>query len=94
MHLRQQLSDSHAYCVDYAYYLNTGTVNKLLKVLQPNDVVVDISPDLQEPVYPVCRHTVWADAGAAVKAAYVLLVLLGVLMEGACHKELLCAEGL
>jgi hypothetical protein len=35
-------------------YLNAGTINKLLKVLQPNDVVVDIPPHLQQPVYTVC----------------------------------------
>lgn len=76
------------------YYLNTGAINKLLKVLQPDDVMVDIPPHLQEPVYTVCGHTVRADAGAAVKTAYVLLVLLGMLMEGACYEELLCAESL
>jgi len=56
--------------------------------------MVDVSPHLQEPVYTVCCHTVWADAGAAVKATDVLLVLLGVLMERACNEELLCVKGL
>jgi hypothetical protein len=45
-------------------------------------------------VYAVCCHTVWADAGAAVKTADVLFVLLGMLMEGACYEEFLCVEGL
>ena len=75
-------------------YLNTGAINKLLKVLQPDNVMVDVSPHLQEPVYTVCCHTVWADAGAAVKTTDVLLVLLGVLMERACNEELLCVKGL
>ncbi|TVU03115.1 hypothetical protein EJB05_51368, partial [Eragrostis curvula] len=64
------------------------------KVLQPDDIMVDVSPHLQEPVYAMCCHTVWADAGAAVKTTDVLLVLLGMLMEGACYEELLCVEGL
>jgi len=75
-------------------YLNTGAINKLLQVLQPDNIMVDVSPHLQEPVYTVCSHTVWADAGATVKAADVLLVLLGVLMERACYEELLCVKGL
>lgn len=62
-------------------YLNTGAIYKLFKVLQPNDVVVDIPPYLQEPVYTVCCHTVWTDAGAAVKTANVLFILFGMLME-------------
>ena len=75
-------------------YLNTRAINKLLQVLQPDNIMVDVSPHLQEPVYTVCCHTVWADAGAAVKATDVLLVLLGVLMERACNEELLCVKGL
>ena len=75
-------------------YLNAGAINKLLKVLQPNNVVVDVPPHLQEPVYTVCCHTVWADAGAAVKATDVLFILFCMLMEGACYEELLCVEGL
>lgn len=75
-------------------YLNTGAIDKLLKVLQPNDIMVNIPPYLQEPVYTVCCHTVWADAGAAVKAADVLFILFGMLMERACYKKLLCVESL
>lgn len=82
--------------MNYAYlmYLNTGAINKLLKVLQPDDIMVDVSPYLQEPVYAMCCYTVGADAGAAVKTTDVLFVLLGVFMEGACYEELLCVEGL
>jgi hypothetical protein len=82
--------------MNYAYlmYLDTGAIDKLPKVLQPDDIMVDVSPYLQKPVYAVCCHTVWADAGAAVKTADVLFVLLGMLMEGACYEEFLCVEGL
>jgi hypothetical protein len=78
----------------YLMYLNTGAIDKLFKVLQPYDIMVDVSPYLQKPVYAMCCHTVWADAGAAVKTADVLFVLLGMLVEGACYKELLRVEGL
>jgi hypothetical protein len=78
----------------YLMYLNTGAIDKLFKVLHPYDIMVDVSPYLQKPVYAMCCHTVWADAGAAVKTAYVLFVLLGMLMEGACYEELLSVEGL
>lgn len=69
--------------------LNTGAVDELLQVFQPHHVVVHVPPHLQQPVAAVRRHAVRADAGAAVEAADVLLVLLGVLVEAAADEELL-----
>lgn len=74
-------------------YLNVGAVDELVQVLQPDHVMVDVAPDLDHPVKPMGRHAVRADAGAAVQAADVLLVLLRVRMGRTRHEELLRIQG-
>lgn len=50
--------------------------------------MVNVAPDLHQPVKTVRRYTMRAYAGAAIEAANVLLVLLRVLVMRTRHEEL------
>lgn len=60
--------------------LNVRAVNKLLKILQSDDVVVNVSADLKEAMEAVRGKAVRANALTAVQATNVLFILLRTLV--------------
>lgn len=80
----------------YIYNLNIGAVDELGEIGQSDDVVVDVAPHLHEAVGAVrgVESAVGADGGAAVEAAYVLLVLPRCRVDGAAAEEFLRVQRL
>lgn len=74
--------------------LNIGAVYKLLEVLQSHNIMVNVSPDLHQPMEAVRRHAMWADTSAAIQTTNVLLILLCILVKRTSHEELLSVKSL
>lgn len=83
------LVQEYHFCTVCYVCLDISTVDQLCSIVQPYDIVVHVPPYLQEAVGAMEREAVRAQAGAAVQAEDVLLVLAGLLVNYAGVEELL-----
>lgn len=72
--------------------LNVTTIEQFVHVVESDNVVVDIPPNLQKAMRMVEGEALGADAGAAIQAEDVSLAFFRRLVKAACSEEFLRRE--
>ena len=72
--------------------LNVRAIDKLLKIFESNNVMINISTNLKKAMESVGRRTVRANTDTTIQTTNVLLVLLCSLVIRTTHEEFLSVK--